>query len=280
MDAHHLNDVRLNTHLHPMITVPTGFFIPGGFNPLTLSPALWLDASDSTKLFDATSGGSTPGNGVGVARWEDKSGNDRNALQSSGTLQPTRRTSEINGRDIVRFDGSNDILTMGSDLSFIQNSAAHSIFIILKTSQTSFAAIIGSQTAATNPGFLIGLNNTSPNRLVYRLQSSSGRRQRIGSTSNISSGSAVLIACSYSGGGADVSGLSMRINGADESTTAESTHSGEFQKSADAAIGDRVSASLRYNGDIGEILIYPSALSTDNRNDVESYLAAKWGITL
>jgi Concanavalin A-like lectin/glucanases superfamily len=38
-----------------------------------------------------------------------------------------------------------------------------------------------------------------------------------------------------------------------------------------------VSNSAIFNGAIAEILVYPSALSTVNRQSVESYLRAKWG---
>ena len=38
---------------------------------------LWLDASDATTLYGATTGGSLVASDGGVARWEDKSGNSR-----------------------------------------------------------------------------------------------------------------------------------------------------------------------------------------------------------
>jgi hypothetical protein len=34
------------------------------------------------------------------------------------------------------------------------------------------------------------------------------------------------------------------------------------------------------NGDIAEILIFPTALSTENRQKVEGYLGSKWGISV
>lgn len=61
---------------------------------------LWLDAT--TGLFDATSGGSAvTTDGSAVARWEDQSGNGRNAFVYTGT--PTLTT--IGGKKFIVFDG-------------------------------------------------------------------------------------------------------------------------------------------------------------------------------
>jgi hypothetical protein len=66
---------------------------------------------ESTTLFNATSGGSTPSADGAVLRIEDVSGNSRNATQSSSGAAAIRKVASLNGRDGVRFDGSNDIYT-------------------------------------------------------------------------------------------------------------------------------------------------------------------------
>lgn len=45
-----------------------------------------------------------------VSTWIDSSGNGNNAT-GSGTARPLYRTNIVNGKPVVRFDGSNDILT-------------------------------------------------------------------------------------------------------------------------------------------------------------------------
>lgn len=79
-----------------------------GFDPLTLSPALWLDASDASTLYDATSGGSLVAADGYVKRWEDKSGNGNHATQATDSKRPQRKTSVQNGLDIVLFDATDD----------------------------------------------------------------------------------------------------------------------------------------------------------------------------
>ena len=54
------------------------------WTPAQITTALWLDAADSTTLFDATIGGSLVVDGGTVRRWEDKSGNARHATNSTG----------------------------------------------------------------------------------------------------------------------------------------------------------------------------------------------------
>lgn len=51
---------------------------PQLWSPIQLSPALWLDAADSSTITIAT----------GVSQWNDKSGNGRNVSQSTPAAQP------------------------------------------------------------------------------------------------------------------------------------------------------------------------------------------------
>ncbi len=76
------------------------------WTPADIATALWLDASDSSTLFDAVSGGSLVAADGAVARWEDKSGNANHATQSTSGSRPTRKTSIQNSLDVLRFNGS------------------------------------------------------------------------------------------------------------------------------------------------------------------------------
>jgi len=78
-----------------MISLDLGLWRRSGgtsINPLTLSPALWLDASDASTLFQATTG-SVPAaaDGDAVGYWLDKSGNNRHASQTSGSNKQRSR---------------------------------------------------------------------------------------------------------------------------------------------------------------------------------------------
>ena len=80
------------------------------WSPAQLSLARWFTMEAST-LFNATSGGSTPSADGAVLRIEDISGNARHATQATSGSCAIRKVTSLNGRDSIRFDGSNDIYT-------------------------------------------------------------------------------------------------------------------------------------------------------------------------
>jgi hypothetical protein len=72
-----------------------------------------------------------------------------------------------------------------------------------------------------------------------------------------------------------------RVNGVQQTTTnAESTSIPAFPSNGVFQIGDsRVGGALSFQGLIGEILIYDSALTTQQVLDVEGYLNKKWKLS-
>lgn len=102
------------------------------FNPLSLSPALWL--SDT---------GSDP------SVWPDISGNGRHATQANGSFQPTIATASLNGRQTRVFDGSDDFLSYPS--SVFSYSGAATVYAVLKSTTpaaSEFGSVISEYDAA------------------------------------------------------------------------------------------------------------------------------------
>jgi hypothetical protein len=75
---------------------------------------LWLDASDSSTLYDAVEGGSLVSSDSPVLKWTDKSTNNYIAVQSNSSYAPIRKTSVINNKDALLFDGTNDYIDINS----------------------------------------------------------------------------------------------------------------------------------------------------------------------
>jgi hypothetical protein len=84
----------------------------------------WFDPDDVSTITIAT----------GVSKWLDKSGNGNNLTQGTTGAQPSRQTNIINGRAIVRFDGTDDQLVTSAKL----NAAVVSMFYIQKTTDTQY----------------------------------------------------------------------------------------------------------------------------------------------
>ena len=223
--------------------------------PLSLSPALWLSDTGSS-----------------AGTWPDLSGNGRNAVQATGANQPAIITNAINGRQVRRFDGTNDFYAS------VWSSVAMPItttFVVFKWNGGGGGAdgrrfLVESRSASSNvfrPSLSI-VSGVSPQKIRSFHDEIPGSTF-VESTRSVGL-STTLLTASNSGGS------SIFINGA-----AEGTVSGGITTTAITGvnIGTYRSADNRwFSGDIAELIIYPTALSTANRQAVEAYLNAKWAI--
>lgn len=262
----------------------------GSFSPSDLSPALWLDAADSSTLFDATSGGSTPANGGFVRRWQDKSGNLRHITEAS--VPPTRQTSVQNSKDVIRFSGSNKLAHNSSSVwNFLHNGASvYHIFIAAKygtasNPDTLYSTIDTCGFASGNIGFSYGYDDRSS----VPLNNSSRVFVARGAVSNGTCSSAVndtlspnaFALVTIKGDMANATAASrcaIRVNesattAGNALTNAASTSNSTFPLTIGATGAD----SFFLTGDIGEIIIVPTDLTETQRNNCEAYLRNKWG---
>jgi hypothetical protein len=217
------------------------------FNPLNLSGCqLWLDAADASTL---TLSGSN------VTQWNDKSGNGRNgtAFNSSPTYSSSKKS--------IDFDGTQGLTT--------------------------------SLTASTNieSGFVVAsfTNVTLVNTMLGCYESTGGRQFRVyaqqintikqGISNVLSTGATlsnnITYLCEYTNNGTT---LNHYLTG---SSYASGT-SVAYNAGLTTAIGSRFDSSNpsseSMRGSIFEILIFNSDLSTSQRQQVEGYLASKWGL--
>jgi len=246
-----------------------------GFTPLRLAPALWLDASEPNTLYDATVGGSLVAPDGAIARWVDKSGNARHATQGTGSSQPLRKTSIQNGRDVVRFDGTNDYL---SALSTPMPMADSTVFVVCDSLSASDFLGVYCATPSSGMDFdQVGayVINTGDNSSLWGIQG--------GSASNLflyESGAGALpksiLTAKIGGGNSDIYRNGSASLASDNSYTLDAQSTGYL-------IGCRylsgaVDTTYVMLGDIYEILVFPTALATADRQAVESYLNSKWAI--
>jgi hypothetical protein len=192
-----------------------------------------------------------------VSSWTDQAGADQNGLQGTATYQPTLVAGALNGKPVVRFNGS------GMYFSSPVSPTSFSIFVVGKNSKPteSYSMILGP--GGNNPNNQIRWENGTQALFVGTGNGLPTITSTIGNTRV------------YHALSATYNGSTMRIfRDGNLISTHTFTTSGPFTLST---IGSYYSSSF-LNGDIAEILVYPSALSEADRGTVNSYLRGKYAL--
>jgi hypothetical protein len=260
---------------------------------------LWLDASDASTLYDATSGGSLVAADGGVARWEDKSGNSRHMTQATSGSRPARKTAIQGGLDVLRFDGSNDFMSVASSTATFKflHDGDSTLFFVLKAGTTAnsgharYAILSSSSGGSVDTGIEINHRDSNPSTEndffeVFLAKGSNGEWPIYSANNNFFANNTfgVLSLVLDPANATPGSRIAIRRNGGSLSTTNSASGANQTPSSSNASnnlhLGVRGSdQSGNLNGDICEIILYDAALSDTSRAAVETYLLAKWGIT-
>ncbi|MGA2501699.1 MAG: autotransporter-associated beta strand repeat-containing protein, partial [Tepidisphaeraceae bacterium] len=226
-------------------TVKLGVSAPTGVLALA---QYQLDASDPTKIvLDASNK---------VAAWNDETANGLNFTQGTAGNRPLYVANALNGKGVVRFTGSS------------------STQLVMSTATTPQEVFIVTDPGSGNAGLAgiwgWGSTTTSTNDEGIRTVSATAWQNQ-GNTNDFT----------YSTGGA------MYINGVLQGTnpgfTVGSAHVLTALHGASNNAFTATALGLYYNGrpytgDIGEVIMFQSVLSTAQQQAVEQYLLYKWGI--
>jgi len=206
--------------------------------------------------------------GSSVQTWSDRSGNGNNAIQATGANRPQIKSGVQNGKPVVRFDGINDGLNTSLTASRT-NVPELSVLTVAKAVSDSTARSIWSfdgTTGGYNRG--LGVWSTQPN---YNLQGGSGSNTL---TVNTNTNQYNLLTANYS---TSNSNYYLYINGTENA-----------KGNAETAGGNNNTLSIGYiplsggsqfiNGDIPEVILFNSTLSTQDRQTVETYLNTKYNL--
>jgi hypothetical protein len=229
----------------------------GGFVPTDIAGcAVWLDFSDSSTLFDATTGGSTPVADGNIRRIEDKSGNSRHFTEHTSVLAPVRKLAQINGLDVGYF--TSDYMTRAESLA---TSGGGALFMVVQRTANNNGGIHGIRGVSDGNGHPIGGTYYESFGVSARQTWSQAYRTDVHLYSVIWSGAGTWLA---------------RINGA---TVKTSTGLSGANTQNPIVIGaNKISSPNPGNGYYGELAVYTSAVSTGDRDELEAALMAKWGI--
>lgn len=244
------------------------------WSPSSLSPYAWYDADNSASL-TLVSGE--------ISQWNDISGNSRHLLTGSSTTRPTLITDGQANRDVARFDGTKWVQSnaASSVWTFLHDGTLQSVFIAAKgkTQYGHFLSTKGS--AGSSVGALLGYSfaNTS---LEHHIHRGVGGGDVV---TNLAAAASMPVDTFAIGGiNADPSNATaaarsaIRMTGgaaSSNNTTTATPATGSPVTTLQ--VGSRGSAPSLI-GDIGEIVIISGAVSVDNRQRMEGYLAHKWGV--
>ncbi len=227
---------------------------PGSaWNPSQLTPQLWLDADDTNTITL---------NGPTVSQWTDKSGFNRHAT-ATGTAQPTATAAGLDGKRVVTFDGSTDVLSV--NLDFLAG-VSHSAFVVTKP--TAFNNIYGAANGSAGANSLhVGFNGSN-----YRMNFW-GNDYAQARTANFVAASANIMNFIW------IPSTSKQIlaNGKLEGTSTSPVPGTIGTMSGGGRIGSAVGQGF-FGGDIAEFIAVTGAVSVSDRQKMEGYLAHKWGL--
>ncbi len=224
------------------------------WSPSQTNVSLWLDAGDAATLVL---------NGSTISTWQDKSGNGRHATQGTAGNQPTDTANGLNGKHVVRFDGTTDFLNV--NLDFLAG-VSHAAFIVTKP--TTYTDIYGAATGSSSSNSLhVGFITSANYRMNYW-----GNDWNGGISANFRAGNANLLNYIWTSG----SNKEIFANGSSEGTSGSAGVMGPM------AGGGRLSNVVGhgyYGGDMAEFIMVTGTVTVATREKFEGYLAHKWALT-
>lgn len=242
---------------------------------------LWLDA-DRGLFTDSGATAPVASDGDVVGTWQDQSGNNNDFIQTTAAKKPLYKTSQINGKDIVRFDGADDLLIASNFNSALEGS----IFIVyelnlgLEDAKTIFSS---SDEATGTKFFVLRAISSIANDFLGLSQRNTDTADKIeGNTSQIID--TPYLASWHSNG----SIYTLRLNGALETISIiGGANNGDWLGDTDARDnfvvgGLKISSGETqfFRGDIRQILLYDTNIVGDDLTNIERFLATDAGITL
>ena len=258
---------------HPFSKIPpsSAIFLPSQI----YGCSLWLDSADPNGV------GTQPANGTGISTWIDKSGNGNHAVAYTSITSvatptpPSVVTKSLNGLPGLLFSGSSGMRCLpfltspNSAVFYVVNfsGSGGQPFIVWKLKYSSYLAI--------KPGQLyVGVNNSGTYPTAgYDAQA----------TYTNSYGTPYILGMTLSSSPASSSSYTFvgSINGTTTTTTGTSTSGNPSSCTDYVSIGCDSESGIAFYpmyGTLYEVIIYNQGLSSGQRQQIEGYLAWKWGL--
>jgi hypothetical protein len=261
-----------------------GFFVsraaaaaaPTSFTPTDIAGlAAWYDANQEVYADDAA-----------VTTWHDRSTNLRHVTQTTVAQQPVMKTTVVNGRRIVRFDGTDDTLTRTS--AFLSGQTG-SVFVVGKSDTAGSGVVSGyaflsqaDTAAASSAALTLDLVSTAAGEIRPRVFERAN-----GVAANILRGNSTVTTAfhifEYHSAGTS---YDFRIDGTTQGLTTEAGANdgawfGDITSTV-VSVGALLYSPGQINffdGDMAEMVVYDGVtLTSAQKSQVRMYLSSNYAI--
>jgi prepilin-type N-terminal cleavage/methylation domain-containing protein len=237
---------------------------------------LWYETSLETS-FD----NSEQSDGSTISTWYDNNKQaavKNNATQSTSGYKPLFKTNILNGGiPVVRFDGTDDLMIFDGSLMAGND---YTVFVVEQRRSASAKYFIGGTGySVTNSNFSFGYVAEKEVKIDQVTSVLSYIGSDYGTIATYSSPIPRIHTARLQ---KSVS-MSYWLNGGSSTDATTTTYSSALVSYAGAALGRKTNTTptdVFYNGDLAEIIIFTKALSTEERQAVETYLSKKYAIKI
>jgi hypothetical protein len=202
--------------------------------------------------------------------WSDQSGNSRNGVQSAGANQPTVNSTAINFNPALTFDGTNDYLSVQNLAGLPTGTAQVEQYAVANNQNVPgfWQHIFTYGTATFNQAFGLLKQNATANAGTTLFNN-----DIISSALEFTNNVPTLLNGKYTGADVVISSLGKE-RARVASTSSKNTANGYV------GIDPTLNLSTCWNGNIPEIILFSTNLTATQAQQVNTYLAIKYGITL
>ena len=236
-------------------------FTAGQFSPLSLgNAAWWLDASDQSTISLSSQK---------VTQWSDKSGNNRNFIQSDDAKRPTYSANTIT----LAAETQQHLI----NTSYTLTSNSFSGFVVCtqsfrggtRNNYARFMSLYNTSGLDYNNLNSISLLDITPAPSTYAIYRNSGS---IASTSQVALNTKFILGFTLDGTNTTL--YKNQLSGVNGTTSATSLNVNAVRLGVDTAEADSNLA-----GNYHEVIAYNRALTPYEVSLITSYLATKWSVS-
>ena len=242
---------------------------PGGIEDTsgTSELILWLDANQIENIADQNN----------ITTWNDASGYDHHATRTGALTKPNLYKNTLNGYPIVNFDGSDEYMTGIFSSALNAPTTLIAVGMFNQDQGTTESDYIFSVGAQNTEGRMFGIaRNRDEDGNINRYYSYDGNEKRLGPVVDKNQWKLFTQFMSTSD-----PEHQLYIDGA---TATVDDYPTSLFSSNEFGVGiwsDHVGdGATLLNGQIAEIILFDKTLSTTEKNILESYLSAKYNLSI